>query len=142
MEQSSFDRGLRHPDYVMDSLLQGMGATQVTAQQEVAGMDGIGDASIGVSMRLNLRGLPFQVDVALFRYDIVGCVIMVMYPQGTAPSISLEEVALKMDERVAEVLSFSPARSLSKRGDATVPGYHGTARLPAVSLSACAHAGP
>lgn len=120
LERASFDLSLRHPDFLMDSMLQSMGATQVSGQQEIAGMDDIGDASVGITMAIDLGGLPFRTDIAIFRRDIVGCVILLMYPRGETPLVAIDEAATKLDERVVEVLARPvPAAAATRRGGLT-----------------------
>ncbi len=56
-------------------------------------------------MVADMEGIPMRMDMAVFRRDIIGAFVLVMYLDGDVPVLTIEEVTSKFDERIVEVLS-------------------------------------
>jgi len=82
-----------------------MGATDVVEQQALPDLDDIGDASTGLAVVADLEGISMRIDMVVFRTGPVGAMVMLMYPDGVDPDISIGEVARRLQDRLAEVLS-------------------------------------
>ncbi len=106
LEQSGFDLALGQPEFLMDSFVGGMGATDVQGQRELTHLSGIGDASVGFTMVADMGGIPMRMDMVVFRRDVAGAFIFVFYIDGTVPAPTIDEVSNKMDDRFVEVLSL------------------------------------
>ena len=108
LEQAGFDVALRQPDFVLDSLIGGMGATDILEQKDLPDLDDIGDASVGVTVAADMEGIPMRMDIVPFRRDVVGAFILVMYIDGDVPIVPIGDVARMFDERIVEALSVTP----------------------------------
>jgi hypothetical protein len=104
LEQAGFDVSLRQPDSLMESFIEGMGATEVLEREELAHLNDIGDASTGLTLVAEIADIPMRMDVTIFRRDIVGAFVLVMYLEGDDPIVTLDEIANKLDDRIVEVL--------------------------------------
>ena len=105
LEQAGFDVALRQPDFLLESLIVGMGPVDILEQKELPGLDDIGDASVGLTVVIDVEGFPMRVDVVAFRRDIAGAFVIIMYLDGEVPIVPIGDVARKFDERVVGVLS-------------------------------------
>jgi len=116
LERTGFDVVLNQPDLLLKFFISGMGATEVLEQKALSGVDDIGDASAGLTVVADMQGIPMRMDVAVFRRDIVGAFIFVMYLDGETPLLPVGDAARKLDARV---LSAVTALLFEDFGDAT-----------------------
>ena len=100
LEQAGFDAALRQPDFLLESLIEGMGATDILEQKELSDLDDIGDAAGGLTVVANMEGIPMRTDFVVFRRDIVGAFVLVMYMDGDIPVVTIDDVAGKLDDRI------------------------------------------
>lgn len=105
LEQAGFDVALRQPDFLLESLIVGMGAVDILEQKELPGLDDIADASVGLTVAIDAGGFPMRMDLVAFRRDVAGAFVLVMYVDGEVPIVPIGDVARKFDERIVEVLS-------------------------------------
>ena len=104
VEQAGFNVVLRHPDVLLELMIGGMGAVDVLEQKELPDLDDIGDVSVGLTVAVDIEGIPMRIDVVVFRRDVVGAVVLVMYIDGDVPVVPVGDVARKLDNRIVEVL--------------------------------------
>jgi hypothetical protein len=104
LEQAGFDVALDQPEFIMESFVSGMGATEILEQKELADLDDIGEASAGMTVVANMEGIPMRMDMAVFRRDIVGAFVLVMYLDGDHPAVTIGETARQLDDRIVEML--------------------------------------
>lgn len=105
-DQAEFDSTLTQPEVLRGLLTSGLGETQVLDQQTISGLNNIGNAAGGVSLKVNLDGrTPARLDIVGFRRGTVGAFVFVMYLDGKTPVIPIAEVARKLDSRVQGVVS-------------------------------------
>jgi hypothetical protein len=104
LEQTGFDMALDQPEFLMESMIGSMGSVDILKQEALADLDDIGDASAGMTMVADIESVPMRVDLAVFRRDIVGAFIIVMYIDGDVPVVPVEEAANKLDARISEAL--------------------------------------
>ena len=107
LEQAGFDVALRQPDFLLDSLIGGMGATDILEQKDLPDLDDIGDASAGVTVAVDMEGISMRMDIVAFRRDVVGAFVFVMYIDGDVPIVPIGDVSRIFDERIVEVLSIT-----------------------------------
>jgi len=105
-DQAGFDVALGQPEFLMDTFILGMGATEVQGQKELTHLNNIGDASVGFTMIADMGGIPMRMDMVVLRRDVAGAFLFVFYIDGTVPVITIDEVSGKMDDRFVEVLSL------------------------------------
>jgi len=100
LEQAGFDVVLRQPEFLLESLTEGMGATDILEQKELSDLDDIGDAAGGLTVVVDMEGIPMRMDLVVFRRDIVGAFVLVMYMDGDIPVVTIDDVAGKFDDRI------------------------------------------
>lgn len=105
LDQVGFDMGLTQPEFLMESFVGGMGATDILEQKELVQLNDIADASVGLTVVANMDGIHMRMDMAVFRRDTVGAVILVMYVDGDVPILTIEEVITKLDDRLVDVIT-------------------------------------
>jgi hypothetical protein len=105
LEQVGFDAGLRQPDFLMDSLIGGMGVTEILEKEELPDLKNIGDASTGLTVAVNMEGIPWRMDVAAFRTEPVGAFVFIMYLDGEEPVVTVDVLAERLDARIRETLA-------------------------------------
>jgi hypothetical protein len=104
LNQAGFDVALSHPEFIIEALAPGMGATGISEQEELANLDDIGDASAGLTMKVNMEGIPMRVDMAVFRRDVAGAAVLIFYIEGDVPVVAVGDAARKLDARIVEIL--------------------------------------
>lgn len=104
LDRAGFDLALGQPEFLMDSFVGGMGATDIQEQKELTYLNDIGDASVGFTMVADMGGIPMRMDMVVFRRDMAGAFIFVFYIDGSVPALTVDEVANKLDDRFVEVL--------------------------------------
>jgi len=109
MSQVSADMALNNPDILIGPMVSGIsGQGDVSEQEPISGLAGIGDASTGMTMVVNMQGVKTRFDIGLFRQDTVLGLMMVMYQDGSTPSVSLEKLMPILDQRINAVLKSTP----------------------------------
>jgi hypothetical protein len=103
-EQSDFDQLLDYPDYLLDSIVRGMGTADILERKALPGLDNIGETSAGLTLAALQESVPMRVDVVLFRRDTIGAVAYVMYNDGTTPLVPISDIARTLDTRAIDVL--------------------------------------
>jgi len=93
------------PEFMMDSFVGEMGATDILEQKELAHLNDIGDTSAGLTVVADMEGIPMRMDMAVFRRGIVGAFVLVMYIDGEVPVLTVEEVTNKLDDRIVDVIT-------------------------------------
>lgn len=103
LDQASFDAELGDTDYLIDAFVLGLGASEVLEQGEIPGL-AVGDTSAGLTVVADLEGIPMRMDIVVFRRDVIGAFVLIMYLDGDVPVIPITEVAGKLDDRIVEIL--------------------------------------
>ncbi|HIK09745.1 MAG TPA: hypothetical protein IGS52_05680 [Oscillatoriaceae cyanobacterium M33_DOE_052] len=104
-EQQDFDRTLNQPEVLQALLTEGLGQTEIKRQQPLTNLNNIGNSVGGVSLDVDLEGVPARLDIIAFRRDVVGAFVFVMYLNEETPVIPAPEVARKLDARVIKMLN-------------------------------------
>ena len=105
IQQAGFDLALRNPEFLLNLFVGGMGATEVVEQQELPDLNNIGAASTGLTVVADLEGISMRIDMVVFRTGLAGAMVMLVYPDGVDPDISIGELARRLEERLAEAVS-------------------------------------
>lgn len=104
LDQASFDAELGDTDYLIESFVMGLGASGVTEQSAIPGLDDIGDMSAGLTVVATLEGMAMRMDMVVFRKGPVGAFLLAMYLDGDTPVISIEDASLLLEAKIEEVL--------------------------------------
>jgi len=105
LEQAGFDVALDQPEFMMESFISGLGATDILEQKELADLNDIGDASAGMTVLADMQGIPMRMDMAIFRRDSVGAFVLVMYLDSDVPALTVDEASNLLDDRIVEMLT-------------------------------------
>jgi len=103
LDQESFDAELGDTDYLIEAFVLGLGASAVLEQGVIPGLE-VGDTSAGLTVVANLEEIPMRMDMVVFRRDVIGAFVLIMYLDGDVPIIPVAEVAGKLDERIIDLL--------------------------------------
>ncbi|MFQ5613431.1 MAG: tetratricopeptide repeat protein [Anaerolineae bacterium] len=101
-EQAGAAPALTYPDELLAAFIAGMTGAENLAQQELPGLAGLGQSSVGQTVAFTSQGLPTRVDAARFRQGDIEAFIFVMYVEGDAPQASIGDLARKLDERIEQ----------------------------------------
>lgn len=104
LDRVGFDMGMSQPELTLPAMVNGMGSENVRDEKLLEGFEDIGEKRIGMTMVANMEGIPVQVDVLMFRRDVVGAMVMSMTLEGQTPNITIHDLGLKLDQRVQENL--------------------------------------
>ncbi|WP_199247163.1 hypothetical protein [[Phormidium] sp. ETS-05] len=104
-EQQDFDRTLNQPEVLQALLTEGLGQSEIKRRQPLTNLNNIGNSAGGVSLDVDLEGVPARLDIIAFRRDEVGAFVFVMYLNEETPVMAASEVARKLDARVVKMLS-------------------------------------
>ena len=107
LEQIGFDLALSQPEFLLGSVVSGIveEGTEIREQVTLSGLDGFGEKSAGLTVAFDSEGIPFRMEMVAFRRDAVGAFVAVMYFDGDAPIVPIDEAARKFDDRIVEALS-------------------------------------
>jgi hypothetical protein len=104
LDRVSFDLGVSQPDITLPAFVEGMGTENVRDQKLLEDIEDIGEKQIGMTMIATMEDLPMQVDVLMFRRDIIGGMLISISLEEESPSISIHDLGSKMDQRIQETL--------------------------------------
>jgi len=104
VDQLGFDVALSQPEFLMEALIGGMEPLDTQDQKELPGLAVYGDASAGLTLAADIGGIVMRMDLVVLRRDVVGAFLISMYIDGDIPTITIDEIASKMDERIIEAL--------------------------------------
>jgi hypothetical protein len=103
-EQSDFEAILASPESLQRLMTEGMGGTQII-QQTPLRLENIGQAVAGVNLKLNLEGVPANLDIVAFRRDAVGAFVFLLYLEGQTPRMPIANLAGILDRRAQGILA-------------------------------------
>lgn len=103
-EQSDFEAILASPESLQRLMTEGMGGTQII-QQTPLRLENIGQAVAGVNLKLNLEGVPANLDIVAFRRDAVGAFVFLLYLEGQTPRMPIANLAQILDRRAQGILA-------------------------------------
>jgi hypothetical protein len=103
-DRAAFDLGMSQPELTLPALVNGMGSENIQNEKILEGMEDVGDVQIGMTMIANMEGMPAQVDILMFRRDVVGAMVMSMVLEGQSPNITLHELGRKLDQHIQKSL--------------------------------------
>jgi uncharacterized RDD family membrane protein YckC len=101
-EQVSFDRDMQLAD-----VFAGMGAegASILEQPQLLDVKVVGDASKGFTIVMDEEGVAVRLDMVLFRRDVVGAIVCVMYEDSEVPVVTVDDATRKLYDYIIEALS-------------------------------------
>lgn len=103
-EQNDFEAFLASPESLQRVMTEGMGATQIL-QQTPLRLENVGQAVAGVNLKLNLEGVPANLDIVAFRRDTIGAFVFLLYLEGQTPRRPIANLAQILDRRAQSILA-------------------------------------
>jgi hypothetical protein len=73
--ENQFEQILAEPEVLRKLVTDGMGETQILEQTEIEELDDIGESVAGVTLKLNLEGVPANLDIVAFRREAIGAFV-------------------------------------------------------------------
>ncbi len=100
-EQSDFDQQLAYPNYLLDSIVRGLGGASVVQRETLPGLEGIGDVATGLRIVIDDgQSARTRMDLVILRHEMVAALVMVIYDDGGTPVFPVDQAALKLDARI------------------------------------------
>ncbi len=106
VDRIAFDAGVSQPKLTLPAMVNGMGSEDIQDEKVLEGLDDVGEKQIGMTMITDIEGVPIQVDILMFRREVIGAMLMSMVIEGESPNITLYDLGLKLDQHFEE--SFNP----------------------------------
>ena len=103
-EQNDFEAILAEPEVLRKLVTEGMGSTQILEQNPLEELENIGEAVAGVTLKLNLEGVPANLDIVAFRRDAIGAFVFLLYLDGQTPRMPIANLARTLDDRAQGIL--------------------------------------
>ncbi len=103
-EQNDFEAILASPQSLQRLIAEGIGATKII-QQTPLRLENVGQAVAGVNLKLNLEGVPANLDIVAFRRDAVGAFVFLLYLEGQTPRRPIANLAGILDRRAQSILA-------------------------------------
>jgi len=104
LDRAGFDLALGQPETTLKQFTGVMGGQNVRDEKILDGLDGVGETQIAMTMLADVQKIPMRVNVAMFRRDIVGGMILSMTMEGEPENISLQELGELFDQHIQESL--------------------------------------
>lgn len=106
-ERNDFEQILAKPEVLQKLVTDGMGETEILEQTQIEELDNIGEAVAGVTLKLNLEGVPANLDIVAFRREAIGAFVFLLYLDGQTPRMSIVNLARTLDNRALGILANS-----------------------------------
>lgn len=106
LDRAGFGYAINHPDEFLEQVVNSLGAQEIREEKLLTGLEDVGEMRVAMSMIAESDGIPVQVEMILFRRDIVGGMIASITLEGETPSISLHDLARLLDQHIQESLGI------------------------------------
>jgi len=103
--QTQFEQILQQPEVLRELVTDGMGSTQILEQVEIDALDDMGESVAGVTLKLNMEGVPAQLDIVAFQRESIGAFMFLLYLDGQTPRMPIVNLARTLDNRAVEMLT-------------------------------------
>ena len=100
VEVAGFTLELANPNYTLMAIVAALQGVGMDAKMDLPGAVPIGAMAKGVTFTTNIGGAVMRVDVVLFMEGTNGAIVVVVRPDGAAPTVDAWTIAQKLDERI------------------------------------------
>ncbi len=100
LEISGFRVELQEPELLINLLIGAISAVGEEGRGNLSGLDGIGDEVNGVTLVTKLNETPMRMNLVIFQRGNVGAVVAVVHIDGLQPTVSVQDVARRLDEKI------------------------------------------
>jgi hypothetical protein len=100
MDQAGFDVMAANPEILASFIGMGMGSEGEPEFEPLAGLDGVGDSAVGVTMPVADQGM--EADMVLFRRGELGFMLFVLYAEDSEPLVPVIDLAEVLDVRAQD----------------------------------------
>lgn len=105
--ENDFEQILAEPEVLRKLVTDGMGETAILEQNEIEELDNIGESVAGVTLKLNLEGVPANLEIVAFRREAIGAFVFLLYLDGQTPRMPIVNLARTLDDRAVGILENS-----------------------------------
>lgn len=103
--ENEFEQILAEPEVLRKLVTDGMGETAILEQTEIEELDNIGESVAGVTLKLNLEGVPANLEIVAFRREAIGAFVFLLYLDGQTPRMPIVNLARTLDNRAVGILA-------------------------------------
>lgn len=104
-EQTAYDVALTNPDLLLQTVMTGFISpgtdTNAVAELPLPELEDSANTSTGLTVTVIFEGGLLRVDFAMFRQDLAGVLIVVLYPDATVPFVSIHDLNQILKQRIA-----------------------------------------
>ncbi len=100
VEVAGFTLELANPNYTLLAIVAALQGVGMDAKVDLPGAVPIGAMAKGVTFTTNIGGTVMRVDVVLFMEGSNGAIVVIVRPDGAAPTVDAWTIAQKLDERI------------------------------------------
>jgi hypothetical protein len=93
---------LENSDKLLGLVILGLNAVGMNDEDELPGIDKIGNEAIGKTVTTDWQGSKLKIDAIIFRRLRTGALVAVIYREGRTPSVSVIDIAIEMDSRIQQ----------------------------------------
>ncbi len=106
--QAEFDELSSTPEFVVGDILSTLDHNGILEQNEINGLEAIGDSSYGQTCVLDMEAVEMRVDVISFRRGVAGAILFAFYIDGYPLEVSAQDLAEILDQRIIPTLVDNP----------------------------------
>jgi hypothetical protein len=110
-DQLGFEMMLNNPDILLQVIAAGDKSSEFKNIVDIPEMDKFGDMSKGFSADVNTKGLVMKADFFFVEKGTMGAFILSMYRPGKSPSMTIQEMAKILSERLNKMSNSSGGQS-------------------------------
>ena len=106
--QAKFDDLTSNPEFIVGDILSTFDHNGILEQDEIYGLEGIGDFAYGLTCVLDMEAVEMRVDSLSFRRGVAGALLFVLYIDGYPLEITVQDLARTLDQRIIPTLPSNP----------------------------------
>lgn len=106
--QAAFDERASRSEFIVETILSTLDPIGILEQAAIDGLEGIGDSSFGQSYVLDMEAVEMRVDIITFRRGGAGVVLSTLYVDGYSVDVSIQDLAMILDQRIVSTLTNNP----------------------------------
>jgi hypothetical protein len=104
-EQKQLDAELTEPRLMLDAVVEGLAGPKLLERSSLNNLGTIGDRSVASTLVADMDILQPRIDIVTFRRGPVMGIVGIIYLDGEAPPVKIDELARKLDSRIVEILA-------------------------------------
>jgi hypothetical protein len=106
--QTIFDEKSSTTEFIVEGVISTLEPVAILEQEEISGLEEIGEYSYGQSYVLDMEAVEMRVDIIAFRRDIAGVLLFTLYIDGYSTDVAIQDLASILDQRILTTLPSNP----------------------------------